>query len=65
GLGSGFGHRVRLLRHSSPKGRETGWPKVPAVLEVQRTCPLLYRGTSGRARVPSPLAGLGVAKACR
>ena len=34
GLGSGFGHRVRLLRHSTPKGRATSWPNVPAVLEV-------------------------------
>jgi len=34
GLGSGFGHRVWLLRHSTPKGRATSWPYVPAVLEV-------------------------------
>jgi hypothetical protein len=43
GLGSDFGHRVWLLRHSTPKGRVMSWPNVPAVLEVQRTCPLLYR----------------------
>jgi hypothetical protein len=35
GQGSDFGHRVRLLRHSTPKGRAMSWPNVSAVLEVQ------------------------------
>jgi hypothetical protein len=59
GLGSGFGHRVWLLRHSTPKGRATSWSKTPAVLEVQQTCPLLYRPAG--ARVPSGLRLLSAA----